>query len=336
MVYVIRLCAIILGISFALPCVWAKGETLDVQAFLPLFERNSLGRKVLDVRYSESAEADDGGKMRFVKVDVHLVFDAETGKYREEVTYYRPPPNDADASSFIVKMWDGKEFVEWERLTFNEPGFRALGAGLYEHPGEAVISSQPITPSFVTFCYDTSYANVYLRPFAKTVPEQNPQASILDRDTITIEAVPFAKALNRFEFSKDTGVLRKFVRYYPNKNNEMIARDTQEFSGHVECSGFWIPLRMVATERQPNDGSLSHKSVISVDPKTLRLLDTVEDVSIFSKALPAGCAVIDEVRKIEYTVTTANTLPNDVDALKKVLDKMLEQAQGQKEALEQK
>ena len=64
------------------------------------------------------------------------------------------------------------------------------------------------------------------------------------------------------------------------------------------------------------------------------MLDAV-DVSIFSDVLPAGCVVNDDIEKRVYTISTVDTLPNDVEAVKQVLEKMLEQAEEQKAAVEQ-
>jgi predicted ATP-grasp superfamily ATP-dependent carboligase len=46
--------------------------------------------------------------------------------------------------------------------------------------------------------------------------------------------------------------------------------------------------------------------------------------------------VDDDIGKRSYTVTTIDALPNDVEAVRKALEKMLEQAQEQKAAVEQK
>ena len=299
----VRLCATALGVAFLMPPAVAEDGAQNVQAFLPLFEKNSLGDKVLDVRFSSLGEA--GAGTLSVKVDLHLVFDAATGKYREEQTYYfDKPPNDADVSDFIVHMWDGKEFVEWKREVldvFDVPGYRVLVQGKYEDPGSAEIWDRPRDPYFVSFCFARIHTNVLHRPLAKTVPEHNPKLGILDGDVITIETSSKYE-LNKFEFSKETGILKRFTNYYPDKNNEMVIRGTWEFSEHVERSGFWIPLRIVAIGRQP-DGSVSSKVVITADPKTLRLLDTVEEATIFHEALPAGCWMDDHIKNTKYKVT---------------------------------
>ena len=305
---------------FLLTCsVSAEEETLDVQAFLPLLERNSLGRKILDVSYSLRYESNEQGKVDSGKQDIHLVFDAETEKYREEIKFYTNP-NDADSDIFYVTMWDGKECVTWHRSVSKKPGFRSLGQGAYEYPGSASIHSRPLVniPSYVRFYYDGS-----LRPFSKSVLEHDPKLGNLVGDTIIIETTS-----NKFEFSKKTGVLKK-LDY---RDSEMTVWKTYEFSNHVECSGIWIPLRIVNVWRE-SDGRETYKGIFSVDPKTLHLLDKVDD-SIFYEALPTGCLVNDLIRKKIYTVTTADTLPNDVGALTKALEKMVEQALEQKEEAE--
>ena len=323
-----KLSQVILGVTLVLSGVSLGDEVLDVQAFLPLFEKNSLGRKVLDIRYSAITQID--GKKTPAKTDVHLVFDAETGKYREELRYYGHPQNDVDVYSLDVTMWNGKELVEWKReVSKNDQGFRILSPGVYEHPGEAVISNRPRTPLFVRFCYDTFYADMYLYLFAKTVPEQQPKLQTLVGDMIVIEAT-IEKALHKFEFSKKTGALKRFDYYYPDKENRLALRRTREFLEHIACSGFWIPLRTRETS-WCLDGSASVIVEMSVDPKTLRLLDAIEDSSIFQAVMPAGVMVEDQIRKTNYFVTTADALPNDVEALKEALEKMLEQAQEQAE-----
>jgi len=313
------------GVFFWGFSVVAEEGTLDVQAFLPLFERNSIERKILDVSYSFNYEDYSSGKVRLIKRDVRLVFDAETEKYREEIRdYYNP--NDTGNYDLKVNMWDGKEAVVWSRSVSTNRGFRAFGLGTYEYPGHAAIHSQPIIkiPPFVEFYYDMSSL-----PFAKSVFGQNPKTGGLSGDTIRIETQS-----NKFEFSKKTGALEKLVYYSINPNKEIVVWKTYEFSDHVEVSGVWMPLRIVETMYQLSSENVYYKTEFSVDPKTLRLLDKVDNPSIFNEALPARCAVNDQIRKKVYTVTTADTLPNDVEALKKALDKMLEQAQEQKKAVE--
>jgi hypothetical protein len=324
-----KVCATFFCVFLSMFTVMAEDKTPGVQAFLPLFEKNAIGRKTLDVRYSLiTLECyDNRGKiLSSGKVDLHLVFDGETGKYREETTSYNKPPNDADVCLFGVYLWDGKEGVEWERTVMqNHQGFRALGTGMYEDPGRAAIQSRPRVRSYMRFCYDWR-----CRPFSKIVPEQNPRLGNLSESTIPVEVID-ERGVKTFEFSKN-GTLKRIVSYYPDENNKRAIRDVHEFSNHVECSGFWLPLKIVDTTCYP-DGRLISKMEFIADPKELRLLDKI-DPSLFSVVFPAGCSVDDEIRKKKYKVTTADTLPTDVDALKQTLENMLEQAQEQKNAHE--
>jgi hypothetical protein len=314
------------GVSFFVFPISAEEKKPDVQIYLPLLERNSLGRKALDVSYSVSYEAHFQGKSSFGTRDVQLVFDAETGKYREEVKVCNNP-KDPDVYSLDVDIWNGKESVSWSRSVSKTPGSRALGSGVFEYPGSAMIQSQPAfgkIPSFVSFFYDTSF-----RPFAKSVPELNPKLGNMAGDTLTIET-----RWNKFEFAKKTGALVRLEYNSINKDNVTKTWKTYDFSKHVECSGIWIPLRVVETELD-NDGKARYKGIISVNSKTLRLIDKVED-SLFNVSLPAGCGVDDRIRKKVYTVTTVDNLPNDVEAVKQSLEKLLKQAEEQKAAVEQK
>ena len=233
--------------------------------------------------------------------------------------------DDTDNYQLVVDMWDGEAYVSWVRPVSKELGFRALGQGAYEYPGSARIKDQPFfrTPSFVSLYYDASGCL-----YSKKILSQNPKLRSLAGDTITIETV-----LNKFEISKKTGILKKIDFYNPNQDNKMIIWKTYELSDHVECSGVWMPLRVVITERGL-DERVVYKGEISVDPQTLRLLDTIEDASIFNEMMPAGCLVDDQIRKKIYIVTTADTLPNDVEALRKALERMAEQVLEQKEEAE--
>lgn len=322
----IRSCVTVLGVFLIISNVSAEGETQDIQAYLPLFERNSLGRKVLDVSYSVTHDMNFRGKSSSGKRDVRLVFDAETRKYREEMKVYNSP-NDVNVYRLYVNTWDGKEFVSLDRPVSQNPGSRALGPGVYEYPGHAVIQSQPYgrIPSFVGFYYDTAS-----HPFAKSVPVQNPQLGDIKEDTITIET-----SLNQFEFSKKNGALKRVTYYWSSKNNERKVRKTYECSDHMDFSGIWMPLRIIVTERDFVDGRVTYKGKVSVDHKTLHLIDKVDD-SLFNEPLLAGCGVNDRIRKKVYAVTMVDTLSNDVEAVKKALEEMLEQAEEQKNALEKK
>jgi len=289
-------CVIVVGVLLLMSPVRAEGEASDVQAFLPLFEKNSLAGKVLDVSYSLTHEYNNEfGKMASVKRHVHLVFDAETGYYREEVKRY-DDASDANVYTYYVNMWDGQKYVSWVRPVSSKPRFRALGAGDFEYPGHAEIHSQPRgIPASVSFFFDGS-----LCPFSKSVTEYNPKLGNPTEDTINIETES-----HKFEFAKKTGVLQRLDYYYynPSKGNKMIVWKTYELASHVECSGVWMPLQIVETRRNP-DGSVRTTTKIALDPETLRLLDVVEDKSIFKAALPVGCVVHDGIREKSYTVKT--------------------------------
>ena len=332
-IYVMRSCVATLSILFFSSHVLADYEALDVYAVLPLLEVNSIERKMLDVSYSLNCEMTSHGEVISSKVDVHLVFDAETGKFREETKEY-DKPGDTSAYRLTVDVWDGEEFVSLFRPVSKEVGRRALKSGAYEYPGHAVILSPPMprVPDYAQFFFDALRCS-----FIKLIPEYNPQLRNITGDSIIIETT-----WCKVEFSKKTGAIKKFDHYNYNtkraehyNNEEKIPWKTYEFSDHVECSGVWIPLRCVGTYLTPT-GEPWCKKEYSVDPKTLRLLDTVDDLSIFKENLLAGCAVTDQIRKKTYEVTTLDTtLPNDVDAIQKMLEKLLEQADEQKAAIEE-
>ena len=324
---VARLCAAAGAVILWLPQVSAEGQALDIQAFLPLLERNSIAGKIIDVSVTSSLkyQKTSGGSLNYGKQNERLLFDARTKKYREERKLYENPtdPND-DEYRLIISVWDGKKHVELTRFISKMPGHRALGQGIYEMPGGAIIKSYGRKiPSFVEFYFDF---DKNLRLFTETVPEKDPRVT-LSENTVTIET-----EMNQFVFSRKTGALERLLLYaqYADDHDKKVT-ETWDFSNHVERSGVWIPLKIVTATRF-EDGIL--KTEQCVDPKTLRLLDAVEDESVFNEALPAGCGVLDEIRKISYTVTTADTLPNDVEALTKTLDKMLERVLEQKEEAE--
>jgi len=313
------------GAFLVISHIAAEPEPLGIQAYLPLLERNSIARKILDVTYSLHYEEVGDGNKGLSKQDAHIVFDAETGKYREEVKYYTSPTAKNDYQ-LVTYIWDGAKFTTWFRTISEKPGFRARRQGIYEHPGTATIMSERLygeIPSFLAFYFDEDS-----RLLSKSVSEQNSKISLVD-NTIIIET-----EWNKFEFSKKTGYLEKLISYDYDENDKKFIRKMWDFANHVEQSGVWIPLKVIETEW--SKGEIFMKAEYTVDSSTLRLLDTVTDVSIFNEALPAGCFVSDEIKKRSYRVTTINSLPNDINALKQALDKMLEQAQEQKEAAEQK
>lgn len=295
--------------------VLAESEKMDVQTFLPLFERNSIVRKVLEVSYSFVCGSE--------KKDVRLVFDAESGKYYEQEKIYESPET-TNVYRLNVVTWDGKEYVRWLRHVSERPGYRALGQGVYEDTGQASIrNGGDKTPYFAEIFYDSVG-----HPFTKSVLHRNPQLGSLSGDTITIDTTA-----NKFEFSEKSGALEKLVSYTYTKDRRKVAWVMRDLSGHVEQSGVWIPLRIVALYH--GVGKTPTQVEISVDPKTLRLLDKA-DASLFNVSFPMGCSVDDHIRKKSYTVTAIDTLPQDVEAMKKTLEKMLEQAEEQKAAAEQK
>jgi len=298
-----RLCVMTLGIFFILANVLAENEVLDVQAFLPLFEKNSIAQKILDVRYSENFEGIFDGKAVSTKEDKHLVFDAKTRKWREEVKYYTHP-TDIGVHTFSVYMWDGREFVSWRRFARKEIGSRILSQGVYENQGSVEISSQPVGVE------GSPFVSVLCLPATEVALGLNLKLRNITKDTITMETeLDEEDEFLQFEFSKKTGALLK-INFY---DGPKTIYKTYELSGHVECSGIWIPLRIVETKPETG-GNYCYKKEYTIDPQTLRLLDEVKDPSIFNEALPAGCHVTDLIRKKEYIVTTADTLPNDVEA----------------------
>lgn len=317
--------ATILIVSLYVFQVSAEDKTPDIQTYLPLFERNSLGRKILDVRYSFK-ERQDPDKTFSVKEDVHLVYDVETGKYRIETKEY-DRPNETNHYSLAVKIWDGNKSLDWTRHVYPKPGSPFLGGNVHETPGVASIGSKPPRPLFLDIYY---LAND--RPLTKVVSEKNSRLTSIAGDAITIET-----KVSKFLFSKKTGALENIVCYIPKSmtnDNERIIHETLNLSNHVECSGFLVPLRIIGILYDRN-GKIDTSYEYSVDPLTIRMLDAV-DVSIFSEVLPAGCYVDDDIEKRSYTVTTVDTLPNDVEAVKKVLEKMLKQAEEQKAAVEKR
>jgi len=308
---------------------------MNVQVYLPLLERNSIAGKVLYVTYSLVYEYERNGEKNSGKKVVHLVFDAGTEKYREETKHYH---NSVDENGwrFDVRKWDGKEYLSWDRHIDNELGFRALGNGIYEDPGSARIDVSPTLRMVRTKEGEATgielpeFAKIFYTPWPTYIPFDkvgfilDSKVGDIDADTITLEAESYT-----FQISKKNGALKRLIFHWsPGADGKRFVVETVDFSNHLECAGVWIPLRITRNNYEPEN---TIKEEYFVDPTTLRLLDVVEDSSIFNILLPAGCGVFDKIRKNFYTVTTADTLPADVNALKQVLDKMLEQAQEQKE-----
>lgn len=318
---------VLMSCMFAMLMCSVSGEdnTPDILDFLPLFERNSIGRKILDVRYSHKYENFDGCGSG--KRDMRLVFDADTEKYREEIKDYNSPDN-TDIYEFIVQLWDGNKNVLWKRSVSKKPGSRALGNDVYESTGVAVIESPSSSqvPSFMEFCYWDD------APVAKVISGCSPRLAPLKGDEISIEA-----GYRKFLFSKKTGALVKIILYQSNPdphNKEMMIRTTHDLSNHVERSGCLIPLRMVRMLYGFN-GELSQRDEYSADPQTLRLLDKIDD-ALFIEKLPAGVNVVDKISRRSYTLTAMDEKPNSVEAVEQILEKMLKQAEDQKAAVEQK
>lgn len=310
---------VVVGVCFAISSVSAKDEVLDAHAFLPLFERNTIARKVLDMSYSVNSKGKHLSNSFSFQSDVHLVFDAETGKYRRERKYY-PDPADTNSYTFSVQIWNENEYIEWDRVVNSRLGFRALGAGIYEESGRAMIRARPlgdiVIPLDIMFLF-----GIFPRTFAQTVPEQNPKLRNMTGDVITIETQH-----NKFVFSRKNSALEK-IEFYDKGEVELVFN----LFNHIECSGVWIPLRIVMIIGKRDSEDITE---IFVDPKTLRLLDKVEDDSIFNETLPSGCYVNDDIKKTAYTLTMLDNPPQDVEALQKMLEKMLEQAEEQKATVE--
>jgi len=321
--YVLKSCiTVIAPILFVFP-IFATNEAENVETYLTLLERNSIARKILEVSCSVALEGTMHDKS-FAQTNraVYLVFDAETGKYREEEKVY-DKANSTDSYLSRVGIWNGKEYVSVERHVSQRPGTRAIGAGVYETPGSAVILNYPykLIPSYAGFFYDWNDCL-----FSKaSLKKNNPTLMNTSGDTVIIRADG-----NKFELSRKTGVLKRLEYIDHTKNPCKI----YEFSNHLECSGVWLPLRVVETISEPTS-RLFYKKVYTVDPLSIRLIDKVDD-SLFNESLQAGCVVNDQIRKREYVVTTVASLPNDVEAVKKALEKMLNQAEEQKAAVEQK
>jgi hypothetical protein len=303
--------AIVAGVFLLMPPVMAEAEVPDVQEVRSLLERNSIAGKVLDVTETSSVIY----KQRLSKQDSHLVFDAKTRKYREERKMYDADDPANPEYSLDVSMWNGEEYVKWDRTVSKEPGYRNLGQGAYEDPGRAVIEAHGRDrPAFVEFYYHHRYYEA--RIFTEVIPKENPKIT-REGNTITI-----ASEWNKFEFSKETGALERLVSYakYQGDKEKRVV-ETWDFSGHVERSGSWIPLKIVRVFPVMDDGvKIEIKIETVVDPGTLRLLDAVEDDFIFNKALPAGCHVLDEISQRRYTATTLASL--FMEALNPALEKL--------------
>lgn len=314
------------GIYMCVCAALADEKALDIQMYLPLIEKNLFGQKVLDVRYSSKPRQLRKESIVYPE-DVHLVYDAESGRFRQETKEYRP--NETNRYYITVDIWDGNKFLSWRRIAFSEPRSSLPGKIVRETPGAAsIISKPPIPLPYLVGIYYLPDA----RPLSEALTEKNLRRASIVGDTITIETEDIKSS-----FSKSTGAVHEIIYYFHTlrtKNNNKMFYETLNLSNHVECSGFLVPLRIIRTYYDKS-GEVDASYEFSVDPQTLRMLDTVDD-SVFSVALPAGCYVDDDIGKRSYTVTTIDALPNDVEAVRKALEKMLEQAQEQKAAVEQK
>jgi hypothetical protein len=198
---------------------------------------------------------------------------------------------------------------------------------VYEDPGNATIKdkSSPAVPYFVSMYY-TFYD---FKPFVQVISEGDTIREDIEKGTITYETQCF-----KFVFLRKDGVLIQMTWFGFHDGGKKWAFRTYEFSNHIECSGIWMPLRITVVSNTPN-GEYKRTTEISVDKKSLRLLDTIDD-SCFRATMPPGCVVSDKIQKKDYIVTSLETLPNDIEAVKQALEKLLEQAEEQEAAVEKK
>lgn len=187
-------------------CVFAaiaEEKALDIQTFLPLIEKNSLGRKILDVRYSFKPREKLNTSKIFVAYpqDVHLVYDAESGKFRQKTKEYRP--NKVNRYYLTVDIWDGNRFLSWRRSVFSEPESSLLGGVVRETSGGASIISKPPRPLplFVEIYYLPC-----ARPFSEALSEENSLKASMAGETITIETEDI-----KFSFSRSTGAINEII-----------------------------------------------------------------------------------------------------------------------------
>ena len=307
------------------------GEKADgLQACLPLFRRNSIAGKVLDVAYSANAEIYRDGNVSSNRLDAHLLFDTRTGRYRAETKRDAiiniPPEIQEQLGTLIldkdvaIDTWDGKEHVEWH------PNCHSLERGGMEYrSGSARVSDESVTFSLSFMRYfgertsDDEEGRCFCPWDTYISSAKDPTIGHVDGDTVAVETTYY-----KFEFSKKTGVFKRCTHYHfvwdeeakQARMGEKYVSEIHDFSNHVERNGVWLPLTVVNTSpvRKANvwfaDGevkevSLGHRIEYSVDPGTLRLLDEAEAPSVFSVELPEGCHVTDEIRKEVYRVGAA-------------------------------
>jgi hypothetical protein len=319
-----------LCVALSLCLLFPQAGKTEENDFAPLLLINSIDKKVLDVCYTFNYESfSNNKKINTGRRVIHLVFDSNSGKFREETKWY-DNPNDTNTYLFAVEVWNGKEALSWHRPVAQLAGFRALGEGRFETPGSATISaiSTPQVPYFLSMYYEEP-----LRPIATMALLQHTKCVENTETKIVLETIQY-----RFEFSKKNGALEKLVSSAPVPGRDpekLMKMVTYEFFRHVNVSGILMPLE-VKIVRWDFDGNLMSKGEFHVDQKKLRLYDKIDD-NTFQFELNTGCLVNDQIRKREYRVTTlAANPPQDVEAMKKTLEKMLEQAEEQKAAVEKK
>jgi hypothetical protein len=199
-----------------------------------------------------------------------------------------------------------------------------MGQGIYEYPGHALILEHPFQkiPDFVRVFYGVKYV-----PWGKWVFDSGPTIAH-SADMIAIDSEN-----NKFEFSKKAGTLEKLTFYKWDDDDNRIIWKTYWLSKHVERSGVWLPLHIIHTQPDEDDRK-SFKGEFSVAPEALLLLDTVEDLSIFTEAImPAGCVVRDEIRKVTYMVPTADEMLDKWETWVRVFKKRLKQVQEHKDTI---
>lgn len=107
----------------------ADNKTIDTPFLVSLLERNSIERKILDVRYSLNVTIKEKGETKLIKQQTHLVFNSNNRMFRQETKHYGSADRD---HTLYVTMWDGKEELTWARVA-------TLETGVYEDAGNATI-----------------------------------------------------------------------------------------------------------------------------------------------------------------------------------------------------
>lgn len=296
-----RLFITLLPLCAALPLclLFPQSGKAEDHDFARLFAINAIDKKVIDVCYTFTYESFSKNIRNAGKRDIHLVYDSNSGKYREETKWY-DNPNDTNTYLFVVEVCDGTEALSWKCPTAPIVGFRSLGEGRFESPGSATINADNISrvPDFLSMYYETP-----LRPIATMALLQHPKCVENTETKIVLETIPY-----RFEFSKKTGALEKLVSSAPGRDPEKLMKMvTYEFSRHVNVSGILMPLEVKIT-RWDFDGKVTSRGEFHVNQKELRLYDKTDD-NTFLFDLPPGCLVNDQIRKREYRVATLDAQP---------------------------